>query len=224
MFLKDKTLIMEWHRYVNKYNFSLVLVFLFLGALWLGFTGNKDSSYLVGNLMPELTGVCLELLVIIWIFEYWQEKRKKAKLIEIEQRLREYLIFFLTNSFKDLPKDLRIGRFFSSDNKKNIIQLDNLRDHIKANGLSEDGIISIQNHCSLESSTLDNLLPVASELTRAHFKAWCRIVFYVNNINRQTGSVSQSTLKIIQYIKKFDGASYNENLFIIEKSTKNKNI
>ncbi|TWX71884.1 hypothetical protein ESZ36_01230 [Colwellia demingiae] len=204
---------MKWFHKIDQKKFSVILVILLFLFLAIGFFGDKNS-YFVGNLTPEITGVCLELLVILWIFDRWQEKSKKKKLISLERRLREYLIFFLKHNFKTLPKELRVGRFFGIDHDKNMEELDTLREYISNNKLSKKEILSIQEHCVREASTLDNLLPVASELTNEHFKAWCRIVYFVNCIAKQKEPISKSTLDIIQNIKKFDTASYNRELYV----------
>ena len=188
----------------------MILLIVFLA---IGFFGDS-SSYFVGNLTPEITGVCLELLVILWVFDKWQENSKRKKLISLERRLREYLIFFLKHNFKTLPKEYRVGRFFGKDHEKNIEQLKKLSLYINDNGLNEKGVISIHEHCVRESSTLDNLLPVASDLTNTHFKAWCRIVYFVNCIAKDKEPVGQSTRDIIQNIIRFDTASYERKLYV----------
>ena len=139
-------------------------------------------------------------------------------MISLERRLREYLIFFLKHSFKTLPKELRVGNFFGKDHDKNMTQLNTLFHYISENGLSEREVMSIQEHCIREVSTLENLLPVASELTNDHFKAWCRIVYFVNCIAQSSEPVSKSTKDIIQNIKKFDSASFNKNLYVGAKN------
>ena len=204
---------MDWFAKIDQKVFSIILVILLFLFLAIGFLGDS-SGYFVGNLTPEITGVCLELLIIIWVFDKWQEESKRKKLISLERRLREYLIFFLKHSFKTLPSELRVGKFFGKDHDANIKQLDALFKYISENGLSEKEVMSIQKQCIRESSTLDNLLPVASQLTNEHFKAWCRIVYFVNSIAKSNDPVSTSTKDIIQNIKKFDTASFNRKLYV----------
>jgi len=208
---------MDWFTKIDQKLFSIILIVLFFLFLTIGFLGDSNS-YFVGNLTPEITGVCLELLVIIWVFDKWQETSKNKKLISLERRLREYLIFFLKHSFKTLPKELRVGNFFGKDHDKNMTKLNTLFHYISENGLSEREVMSIQEHCIREVSTLENLLPVASELTNDHFKAWCRIVYFVNCIAQSSEPVSKSTKDIIQNIKKFDSASFNKNLYVGAKN------
>lgn len=203
----------SWFTKLDQKTFSVILVSLLILFLGIGFWGDAET-YFVGNLTPEITGVCLELLIIIWVFDRWQEANKRRKLISLERRLREYLIFFLTHNFKNLPKELRVGKFFGRDHDKNIEQLDKLLRYIKSNGLTENEIISIQKHCERDASTLENLLPVASELTNDHFKAWCRIVYFVNCIANSAEPVGTSTVDIIQNIKRFDTASYDRKLYV----------
>ncbi|RYU42137.1 hypothetical protein ERW49_18205 [Aliivibrio finisterrensis] len=159
-------------------------------------------------------GVCIELLIILWVFDRWQVNSKKRRLVSLERRLREYLIFFLKHSFKNVPAEYRVGRFFGVDHDKNIKQIDKLIQYVKSNGLDESALTSIQKHCLRESRTLENLLPVASELTNEHFKAWCRIVYFINSIASAHEPISKSTIDILQNIKRFDTESYKRKLYV----------
>lgn len=204
---------MKWFAKIDQKKFSIILFILLFLFLVIGFFG-ESSNYFVGNLTPEITGVCLELLIILQVFNKWQETSKNKKIISLERRLRQYLKFFLKHNFKTLPAEYRVGKFFGKDHDKNIEQLEALHKHISENGLSEKEVMTIQEHCIREASTLNNLLPVASELTNDHFKAWCRIVYFVNCIAKSSEPVSQSTINIIQNIKRFDSASFNKKLYV----------
>src|SRR5690554_7649992 len=84
-----------------------------------------------------------------------------------------------------MPPDLKVGRFYGEDHDKNQKTLERLRLHIQSKGLRSGDLESIINHCKRDSNTLENLLPVASELTNEHFKSWSRIVHFVNNIRSE---------------------------------------
>ena len=198
---------------LNQKAFSIILIVLFIGLSINAYIGDS-STFFIGNLTPELMGVCIELLVVLWVFDRWQENSKKKKLVSLERRLREYLIFFLKHSFKNVPKEYRVGRFFGKDHDKNIEQIEHLIQYVKTNGLNESALTSIQQHCIRESRTLENLLPVASELTNEHFKAWCRIVYFINSIANSQEPISKSTIDILQNIKRFDSESYKRKLYV----------
>lgn len=198
---------------INQKIFSRIIVAFLTIFTCTAFVGDPNT-YFIGSIVPELIGVCIELLIILWVFDRWQAVSKKRKLISLERRLREYLIFFLKHSFKTLPKEYRIGRFFGVDHTKNIEQIDRLIKYIKDNGLNESALSSIQTHCERESRTLENLLPIASELTNDHFKAWCRIVYFINSIADRNEPISNSTVDILQNIKRFDSESFKRNLYV----------
>lgn len=205
---------MKWYSKIeSKKKFIIILSVLLFAFLLIGFLGDS-SAYFIGNLTPEITGVLIELLVILLVFDKWQENNKREKLISLERRLREFLIFFLKHNFRTLPQEYRVGRFFGTDHTKNLEEIKKLLKYIKDNGLKESEVISIQEHCTRELDTLGNLLPVASELTNEHFKAWCRIVYFVNCIANQKESISSATIDILQNIKRFDTASFNRNLYV----------
>ena len=204
---------MRWYTKIDQKIFIIILCILLVIFLCIGFIADS-SSYFVGNLTPEITGVLIELLIILLVFDKWQEHSKRKKLISLERRLREYLIFFLKHNFKSLPKEYRIGQFFGKDHTKNIEEIEKLHKYITDNGLSEIEIISIQEHCTREVETFGNLLPVASELTNNHFKAWCRIVYFINCIANRKEPIGTATIDILQNIKRFDTASHERSLYV----------
>ncbi len=106
--------------------FTIVVFLLLLVCVKVGFSFNNPKEYFLGNLLPELTGMFIELVIIFVILERWQAQNKKEKLIIKEKRLREYLIFFLKHGFKSLPIKSRIVRFYGVDHTKNIEDLDNI--------------------------------------------------------------------------------------------------
>lgn len=191
----------------------LVLVFFLIFFIIIGFNYN-DNEYFYSSLTPEITGIIIELLIIILIFNRWQDKKKKEKLITLEKRLKEYLIFFLKHNFRTLPKNYRIGNFFGKDHEKNTTEINRIITYIQENGLKENEILSIQKHCARESQTLNSLLPVSAELTDKHFKAWCRIVYFINCIEKNDEPINKLTIDILQNIKSFDSASFKEKLYV----------
>lgn len=191
---------------------GMLFIFLVL-LLGLGFFF-ADSGYLFNSLVPELTGVVVELIIILLVFNYWQESSKKSKLITIERRLREYLIFFLRHNFNSLPLDFKVGRFYGEDYDKNQAILEKLRLKIQEDGLCSGDIQSIVSYCKRDAEILQSLLPVASQLTNEHFKSWSRIVHFVSNISQNSASVEQEVTGIIQNVKRFDNASYKKNLYV----------
>ena len=54
---------MNWFTTLDQEKFSKILLFLLIVFLIIGFFGDS-TSYFAGNLTPELTGVCIELLII----------------------------------------------------------------------------------------------------------------------------------------------------------------
>jgi hypothetical protein len=188
--------------------FSLILIIL---AIY-----GEDDNYFIGNIVPELIGVCVEFLILLLIFEFWQKKDKQNQLITLEKRLREYLIFFLKHNFQSLPYDIRIGKFFGKEHHTNIQDLSHLIKHLQSHELSGNNIFSIKSHCLLEASTLGNLLPVASQLTDEHFKAWCRIVYFANkiSISDNPSDIQKYTIDILQNMKRFDTASFANKLYV----------
>ena len=199
---------------VNKKTFCFFLLSASIILILCAIFGN--DNYFIDNIVPELIGVCIEFLILLLIFEFWQRKDKQRQLITLEKRLREYLIFFLKNNFQCLPQNIRVGDFFGKEHHKNIKELDCIITYLQSQELSGNNIFSIKSHCLLETTTLGNLLPVASKLTDEHFKAWCRIVYFTNKISASDNpsDIQTYTIEILNYIKRFDTASFNNELYV----------
>ncbi|PSB76937.1 hypothetical protein C5F61_13615 [Photobacterium damselae subsp. damselae] len=194
--------------------FTIVVFLLLLVCVKVGFSFNNPKEYFLGNLLPELTGMFIELVIIFVILERWQAQNKKEKLIIKEKRLREYLIFFLKHGFKSLPIKSRIGRFYGVDHTKNIEDLDNILRYIADNGLSEKEMESIKLQCKIDLNTFGNLLPVAADITDDHFKAWGRIVFFMVQIDKDIGDNQESVRDIIANIKRYEIASFENDIYV----------
>ncbi|MBF4323558.1 hypothetical protein EAY22_25585, partial [Vibrio anguillarum] len=138
---------------------ALVLIALCVLSLiaWL----STGTGFFVGSLVPELMGVCIELLIILFVFDVWQKADEQKKKIKVERRLREFLIFFLKHSFSTFPPSCQPGRFYGSDHEQNQKALSNLIEHIEQNGLDEAVVLSVQSYCLKEREIFNNLIPVS---------------------------------------------------------------
>ncbi|EPO0014280.1 MULTISPECIES: hypothetical protein [Vibrio diabolicus subgroup] len=173
-----------------------------------------ETGFLVGNIVPELIGVCVELLIIIFVFDVWQKNEEKNKKIKVERRLREFLIFFLKHNFKDYPPSCQSGNFYGKDHEQNQECLSNLINEIEQKGLQENVVLQVQSYCESEKEIFNNLIPVAADLTNDHFKSWVRIAFFMNAIASKSETTSHASVKILQNIKRFDKESFTSGLYV----------
>ncbi|WP_440800485.1 hypothetical protein [Serratia marcescens] len=189
---------------------------LFLMILILGILAYKygENGFFIENLVPELIGVCVELLVILKVFEVWQARDENRKRIKVERRLREFLIFFLNHTCKEFPRNCQPGRFYGSDFEKNQQTLAKLIDYINQNGLSESVVLTVQNYCRSERDIFNNLIPVSSELENDHFKSWVRIAYFINAVVTGEERTSHAMIKILENIMRFDKESHDKHLYV----------
>ena len=82
---------------------SILLVALVLCS-WIAYK-YSDDGFLIGNILPEMIGVLVELLIILVVIDRWQKNEEKNRKIKIERRLREFLIFFLKDNFDSFPSN-----------------------------------------------------------------------------------------------------------------------
>lgn len=176
------------------------------------------KDFLAGNVLPELIGICAEILIIIWVFESWQSNKIHEKNIVNEKRLREYLIFFLKYGLKDLPKEYKISDFYGQNYVKNETEISKIVHYMSSNDIDTVILKSMKRHLTTDKTAFENLLEVSSLLTDDHFKAWIRIVYFINKLstthNNNKKELKQCIIDILQNIKRFDKASSKHNIFV----------
>ena len=91
-------------------------------------------------------------------------------------------------------------------------------DFIKENGLATQEIDAVRAQCDIDLNTFGNLLPVASELTDEHFKAWSRIVYFMVRISKGLGEDEESIKYIITHIKRCESASHASGIYVGSKN------
>lgn len=82
----------------------------------------------------------------------------------------------------------------------------------------------MKEHLTIDKTAFENLLEVSSQLTDEHFKAWIRIVYFINKLstvqNNNEKELKQTIIDILQNIKRFNKASYENNIFVGAKKYK----
>lgn len=198
---------------ISKNVFTVLLILLLICLSLIAHFGN-DNTYFVGNLIPEFIGVCVDLIIILKVFEVWQQRDERRKLIKVERRLREFLIFFLNHTCQDFPVASRPGRFYGTDYEQNQKSLTALISHIKDSGLSEENVLKIQAYCKSQHDIINNMIPVSSELENDHFKSWVRIAYFMNAVAIGQEKTSHALIKILENIKRFDKESHDKKLYV----------
>ncbi|MFQ1904545.1 hypothetical protein ACK36B_02905 [Aeromonas veronii] len=113
-----------------------------------------------------------------------------------------------------MPRKYRVGNFYGEEHEQNIEYLDSLFDFIKDGGLATQEIDAIRGQCDIDLNTFGNLLPVASELTDDHFKAWSRIIYFMVRISKGLGDDVESIKYIIINIKRYESASHASGIYV----------
>ncbi|AVB30045.1 TPA: hypothetical protein SMP24_001131 [Proteus mirabilis] len=215
----------------NKMKFSFVVIFIILMVVYFYFyfyAMAEDSffSFFSDSLLPELIGVCLEFIVILFFIDYIQKKEEKNRKIISEKRLREILIFFLRHIDTYLPEDIKISiEYPKGDNnkdeflygihyEKNQKYLERLIAYFKEIQLSKNDENKIKAFCKREIATVRCLTPVVATLHDQNFKSWIRIMFYMDAIIANEYPVEESMAKIISHMKKFEKASFDNGWLV----------
>ncbi|MFT5661259.1 MAG: hypothetical protein ACI9TV_001905 [Sulfurimonas sp.] len=198
----------------STYVFILMMILFVLAAEF-----NSDfKAFLVGNVIPELIGICIEILVIIWFFENWQRNKESQKTIVYEKRLREYLIFFLKYGLVGLPESLKIGNFFGNSHTENKKEIKAIIDYLNQNEIDIDLLKKFKYHLKIDKTAFENLLEVAALLSDEHFKSWIRIVYFINKLDKLHGNDKKehkvNIMLILREINRFDKASNEHQIYV----------
>ena len=167
----------------------------------------------------------IELLIVLFIFNEWQNREQNKQKISKEKRLREFLIFIINkfSRFDSMPPDFN---FYGMEHSKNQVVLKHIISDLKGKkNIPEDFQSDFIEHCLRDIDALTSLLPVAADLSEEHFKSWARIVYYIkkNSLLLQTKNEKlegteldkfyTNNIELVAYIKRFDSVSYNSNIY-----------
>ncbi|WP_167816885.1 hypothetical protein [Aliivibrio fischeri] len=195
------------------------------------YTSDSDptlAGYLAGNLLPELSGMIIELFVLLFIIEAIQSSERKRqkellqtkvleKQVMLERRLRAQLRFLLRRVFHDVKygddEEIITFLFHATEHEKNQQTLDNLKLALSANIESKTFLQNLIKTCESELPLLLSLSPVCSQLSDRHVKAWMSIAFYLNQIVSENEPHNNAD-KLIGWIAYFDKQTDKQSLFL----------
>ncbi|ENE5173536.1 hypothetical protein ABUU69_003552 [Vibrio cholerae] len=206
-------------RFLNKNNIMWACLLILVYLLSHGIV-NSDIiiDYYKGSLIPEFTGMFLELLIILAIFNKWQERIDNQNKIDKERVLRKYIIFTINKlrAFDSIPTSFS---FYGENHNENHATLNSLRDEVRAlsgNDVYEKVGDDFIKHCKIDVDAITALLPVAADLSKEHFKSWSRLVFFVKKLSFddvKKEDVKEYIVNLIEYIRDFDDASFKNKIY-----------
>ena len=213
----------------NVYIVVCLFAILLLRITFARYTSESDPTlveYMAGNILPELTGMIIELVVIFFIVDAIQGKEQKRKeeadklegirkQVMLERRLRAQLRFLFRRIFDDikLPSGITGNSFLfhAADHLMNKEIINEFK-IVLANELHSDtfkeNLIDV---CLTELPLILSLSPVCSELSDRHVKAWMSIAHYLQQIN--TGNnISHNIERVFAWIAIFDKQTFGQGL------------
>ncbi|WP_417764991.1 hypothetical protein [Shewanella chilikensis] len=206
----------------------LLVVLIFKTTVTFYFLDPNASflDYFKGNLLPEFTGMIVELILFIFVIDVLrdserknQEKLKSIALhnekVDIEHRLRHQLRILVRRVFEDV--DLGSSntganfKFHASEHEENQETLRALKlmltDELDSNVFAENLVQS----ALFELPMIMSLASVNSNLSGRHLKAWMAIIFFLKQISERK-NLKDNTEKLIDWIAMFDKASFQQKL------------
>jgi hypothetical protein len=209
----------------------IILVLILKLTLEFYGTGEELAQYFKGNLLPELTGMIIEMIIILLFIDVIRKReeiRKEEALasaelnrrIDIERRLRSQLRLLTRSIFTEVELDSGyiIENFlFHADeqlfNRQVLTEIERgLIEEVDASAINENLI----NTAKFELPILMSLASTSSLLSDRHMKAWMTIIYYLKLIAEshiEENKVPEYAINVVRWIKLFDKHTYNQDLF-----------
>ncbi|KOR94653.1 hypothetical protein LO82_21910 [Vibrio vulnificus] len=206
----------------------LLVVLIFKTTVTFYFLDSNASflEYFKGNLLPEFTGMVVELMLFIFVIDVLRDSERKNQerlksiaehneKVEIEHRLRHQLRILVRRVFEDVDLDgSNTGanfKFHASEHEENQKTLrvlksmlsDELDSNVFADNLVQSALFELPMIMSLAS--------VSSNLSGRHLKAWMAIIFFLKQISEKK-NLKDNTERLIDWIGMFDKFSFQQKL------------
>ncbi len=206
----------------------LLVVLIFKTTVTFYFLDSNASflEYFKGNLLPEFTGMVVELMLFIFVIDVLRDSERKNQerlksiaehneKVEIEHRLRHQLRILVRRVFEDVDLDgSNTGanfKFHASEHEENQKTLrvlksmlsDELDSNVFADNLVQSALFELPMIMSLSS--------VNSNLSGRHLKAWMAIIFFLKQISEKK-NLKDNTERLIDWIAMFDKFSFQQKL------------
>ncbi|EHH1246261.1 hypothetical protein J7H98_003860 [Vibrio parahaemolyticus] len=206
----------------------LLVVLIFKTTVTFYFLDSNASflEYFKGNLLPEFTGMVVELMLFIFVIDVLRDSERKNQerlksiaeyneKVEIEHRLRHQLRILVRRVFEDVDLDgSNTGanfKFHASEHEENQKTLrvlksmlsDELDSNVFADNLVQSALFELPMIMSLAS--------VNSNLSGRHLKAWMAIIFFLKQISEKK-NLKDNTERLIDWIAMFDKFSFQQKL------------
>lgn len=189
---------------VRTISFLLLLSFTSIVLLFV-MMSQSDASF-VDSMVPELIGFCLEGIFFIGLFSLWQHRKERNYKQQLSRSLRGFLGIFL----KEMNSGIICQSFHPLENPEELLSsssgIKKLTDNLNNCAMNESIINSLHQLSNEEISSLENLLPVAAQLSAAHMTCWNNILGHVKKLGRIEckNQMHQTLIELLQDIEHFD--------------------
>ncbi|MEI8599921.1 hypothetical protein P4S55_24815 [Shewanella sp. PP-Sp27a-2] len=209
----------------------ITLIFILKLTLEFYGTGQNLAEYFKGNLLPELTGMTIELIIVLLFIDAIRKREEISKdqaiksadlnqRIELERRLRSQLRLLTRSIFSEVELDsgylLKDFLFHAVDHEVNrqvLTEIERgLSEEIDTSAINENLI----NSAKFELPILMSLASTSSLLSDRHMKDWMAIIYYLKLIAESSvedTKVPEHAINVVRWIKVFDKHTYSQNLF-----------
>lgn len=207
----------------NPKNSLIGIVVIIVSILYLFLVTNYLNKF-IENVIPELVGVAIELVLIMIALDLIVKKQEQEKNKKIEQRSREYLRFFIINLLKNgsvfnYALSIEPALEVYKSNRSDFLFLSKDKDLNKA--IIESLIIALnnidtkdieketKNHIKIDLPAFHSMTPVVAQVSGKHLKKWGRILYFMSLIENNDLKFIHNMEVILEKIIEFDTETSN---------------
>jgi len=163
---------------------AILFVIGFILLLVLLVLFNQSGAGFVDSMVPELIGFCLEGIFFIGLFSMYQHRRELNRKRQLSRSLRGFLGVFLN----EMNTGIHCQSFKPIENPEELNYshqgIERLANNINNCSINANTIKSLHKLSNDEMGALENLLPVAAELSADHMIIWHQILENVKNLGK----------------------------------------
>ena len=186
--------------------FAPLLLFGTVGAyLLFYFLKSGNEGAFENNLMPELIGFCLEGFFLVGLFSLIQRRQETDRKHELRQSLRGALRELLSHlDLALLEEHAEPATSQALDRDLKLVKTLYVRLH--GGQLNLDSMLKIKEAAARNVSTMNDLIPVAAQLSANHMRWWLAIAESVRRLSEATdkSEVNFSAQKFLMTLGEFD--------------------
>lgn len=194
--------------------FAGVMAFL----LVLPYLVSRDN-YFVGSLVPEITGVFFEILIVILILDSIRRKQEELKRKKTKEALRHSFYYFIVHVLRESPapqEAIQLRKQITNYVKSGNTQFEHVDKSSYIHAMYKEtwkhsSETKIRQLAQKNLSIFSSLMPVAASLGDEYVKVWFRLIYFTDDLAHNRAELKRSISDLLIFFEKFERINISES-------------